>query len=137
MFYNYKDGVSTPICSSTEITDLVHNTVKYYEDRVEELKEKNKRLYADAESIVRKDYEQRIKSLNERLRLSYGEFRSQKELDDYNAFVEEHMHDRGTSRYNSGRAPYLIPHWDGIGRTLQVVCPICGEKKDITDTSIW
>ena len=29
MFYSYKDGISTQVCSSTELTDLVHNTIKY------------------------------------------------------------------------------------------------------------
>lgn len=137
MFYSYKDGMSTKICSSTELTDLVHNTVKYYEDRVEELQEKNKHLYADAESIVRKDYEEKIKNLNERLRLSYGEFASQKEKEAYNEFEKEHMHDRLSSKYNGGRAPYLIPTGTGIGTILKVVCPICGESKDITDSSVW
>ena len=45
MFYSYKDGISTQVCSSTEITDLVHNTVKYYEELVTELRERNKELY--------------------------------------------------------------------------------------------
>ena len=137
MFYSYKDGMNTKVCSSDELTELVHNTVKYYEDRVEELKEKNKQLYANAESIVRKDYEQKIKSLNEQLRLSYGEFASQKEKEAYDEFKKEHIHDRHTSKYNGGRAPYLIPTETGIGTILKVVCPICGESKDITDNSIW
>ena len=137
MFYSYKDGISTQVCSSTEITDLVHNTVKYYEELVTELRERNKELYTHAEEIVRKDYEKQINNLKEQLRLSYGEFTSQKELDAYNEFEKEHMHNRETSRYNGGRAPYLIPHYGGIGRTLKVVCPICGESKDITDMENW
>jgi len=137
MFYSYKDGISTQVCSSTEITDLVHNTVKYYEELVTELRERNKELYKHAEEIVRKDYEKQINNLKEQLRLSYGEFTSQKELDAYNEFEKEHMHNRETSRYNGGRAPYLIPHYGGIGRTLKVVCPICGESKDITDMENW
>ena len=137
MFYSYKDGISTQVCSSTELTDLVHNTVKYYEELVTELRERNKELYEHAEEIVRKDYEKQINNLKEQLRLSYGEFTSQKELDAYNEFEKEHIHDRETSRYNGGRAPYLIPHYGGIGRTLKVVCPICGESKDITDMENW
>ena len=137
MFYSYKDGISTQVCSSTEITDLVHNTVKYYEELVTELRERNKELYEHAEEIVRKDYENKIKNLEERLRFSYGEFATETELNEYNNFVKEHMHDRETSRYNGGRAPYLIPHYGGIGRTLKVVCPICGESKDITDMENW
>lgn len=137
MFYSYKDGMNTTICSSAELTDLVHNTVKYYEEKFEELIKKNKQLYAEAESIVRKDYEECINNLKEQLSLSYGEFASQKEKEAYNEFEKKHMHDRLSSKYNGGRAPYLIPTGTGVGTNLKVVCPICGESKDITDTSVW
>ena len=137
MFYSYKDGINTTVCSSDELTELVHNTVKYYEERVEELTKKNKQLYADAESIVRKDYEKQINYLTKQLSLSYGNFASQKEKEAYDEFEKEHMHDRLTSRYNGGRAPYLILTRTGVGTNLKVVCPICGESKDITDTSVW
>lgn len=137
MFYSYKDGINTTVCSSAELTELVHNTVKYYEEKVEELTKKNKQLYADAESIVKKDYEKQINNLKERLSLSYGEFASQKEKEAYDEFEKEHMHDRLTSQYNGGRAPYLIPTGTGVGTNLKVVCPICGESKEITDTSVW
>ena len=137
MFYSYKNSMSTTICSSAELTELVHNTVKYYEEKVEELKKKNKQLYADAESIVRKDYEKQINNLKEQLRLSYGKFSSQKELEAYHDFEKRHMHDRLTSRHNSGRTPYLIPTGNGIGTVLKVVCPICNESEDITDIGAW
>lgn len=137
MFYSYKDGMSTTVCSSAELTDLVYSTVKYYEEKVKELAEKNKQLYEDAESIVRENYEKRINNLKEQLSLSYGEFASQKEKEAYNEFEKEHMHDRLSSKYNGGRAPYLIPTGTGVGTNLKVVCPICGESKDITDTSVW
>ena len=137
MFHSYKDGMNTTVCSSVELTDLVHNTVKYYEEKIEELHDRNKQLYADAKSIVRKDYEKQINNLKEQLKLSYGEFASQKEKEAYDEFEKEHMHDRLTSRYNGGRAPYLIPTRTGVGTNLKVVCPICGESKDITDTSVW
>ena len=137
MFHSYKDGMNTTVCSSVELTDLVHNTVKYYEEKVEELHERNKQLYADAKSIVRKDYEKQINSLKEQLSLSYGKFASRKEKEAYKQFAEKHMHDRQTSIYNGGRAPYVIPTGTGVGTIFKVVCPICGESKDITDTSVW
>lgn len=134
MFYSC---MNTAVCSSAELTELVNNTVKYYEEKVKELAEKNKQLYEDAESIVRKNYEKRINNLKKQLSLSYGKFASQKEKDAYDEFEKEHMHNRLSSKYNSGRAPYLIPTGIGIGTNLKVVCPICGESKDITDTSMW
>ena len=90
-----------------------------------------------AESIVRKDYEKQINNLKEQLNLSYGKFSSQKELEAYHDFEKRHMHDRLTSRYNGGRAPYLIPTGNGIGTVLKVVCPICNESEDITDIGAW
>lgn len=129
--------MSIKVCSSIELTELVHNTVKYYEEKVKELSEENKQLYEDAESIVRKNYEKRINNLKKQLSLSYGQFSSQKELDAYHDFENRHMHDRLTSLYNGGRAPYLIPTRTGIGTVLKVVCPICHESEDITDTGAW
>lgn len=137
MFNTYVNGEYTSIYNAKEASKHIFNTINYYEELVAELRQRNKELYNNAEEIVRKDYEDKIKSLEERLRFSYGEFATETELNEYNNFVKEHMHDRETSRYNGGRAPYLIPHYGGIGRILKVVCPICGESKDITDTENW
>ena len=137
MFYSYKDDTVTKVYSSTELTELVHNTVKYYEEIVEELREKNKQLYTDAESIVKKDYEEQINTFKEQLSLSYGQFASKKEKEAYAEFEKEHMHERLTMKIQSGKAPYLIPTYVGVGTNLEVVCPICGEKKNITDMEVW
>ena len=137
MIYSYKDGIKTTICSSDELTELVHNTVKYYEEKVEELIKRNKQLYTDAEFTVRKDYEKQIASLEEKLQLSYGEFSSQRELDAYNKFVNEHLIEREEHKCNGGRVPYVIPNHTGIGTIFKVKCPICGEEKDITDSEAW
>ena len=137
MFYSYKDDMVTKVYSSTELTELVHNTVKYYEEIVEELREKNEQLYANAESIVKKDYEEQINTLKEQLSLSYGQFASKKEKEAYDKFEKEHMHERLTMKIQSGKAPYLIPTHVGFGTNLEVVCPICGEKKNITDMEVW
>ena len=47
------------------------------------------------------------------------------------------MHNRAESKANGGRRPYLIPTGTGVGVILKVVCPICGESEDITDTEVW
>ena len=137
MFYSYKDGIGTKVYSSTELTELVYDTIKYYEERVEEIAAHNEKLHDDAVGVVRAEYEDQIKYLKDRLAMSYGQFSSQKEKDAYDDFEQRHMHDRLSSRYNGGRAPYLIPTGTGIGTNLKVVCPICGESKNITDTSVW
>jgi regulator of replication initiation timing len=137
MFYvntsnNYKE-----IYTEEELTKAVHDSIEYYRKRAEELKEENNQLRASADEVVRKDYEDQINSLTTRLALSYGEFSSAKEKNAYFDFENRHMHDRLTSRANGGRTPYLIPTGTGIGTLLTVVCPICGEKENITDMEAW
>ena len=123
--------------SKEELSKAITNTIEYYQHTVDALRKTNQRLIDDAEEIVENGYKRDIDELKERLRLSYGQFASQKELDAYNDFTSRHMHDRLTSKYNYGRAPYLIPTAVGIGTNLKVVCPICGESEDITDTEAW
>lgn len=127
----------TEVYTPDELRNMVFNSMRYYERMNEILRNSNQRLIKDAQAIVENDYKKEIEALKERLRLSYGEFASQKELDAYNDFTNRHMHDRLTSKYNGGRAPYLIPTATGIGTILKVVCPICGESEDITDMEMF
>jgi hypothetical protein len=125
------------VYSKEELSNAITNTIEYYQHTVDALRKTNQRLIDDADAIVEECYKKDIETLKERLRLSYGQFTSQKELDAYNDFTRRHMHDRLTSKYNGGRAPYLIPTDTGFGTHLKVVCPICGESEDITDTEAW
>lgn len=127
----------TEIYTAEELRDKVFNTIQYYKERLEEVEKKNKKLTDDAYAIVYEQLQNEIKNLQERLEFSYGFFSSQKELDAYNDFTKRHIHNRLASKYNSGRAPYLIPTTTGIGTILRVVCPICGESEDITDMEVW
>ena len=136
-FYDTDSQEFTEVYTAEELRDKVFDTIKYYEQKSEALHKTNQRLIDDAKAIVERGYKKEIEALKERLRLSYGEFASQKELDAYNDFTNRHMHDRLTSKYNGGRAPYLIPTGTGVGTNLKVVCPICGESEDITDTEVW
>ena len=137
MFWATDGKRATRIYDEKELSEAVFNTIKWYKGCNEDLALRNQELHDNAEAIVRHEYEAEIAHLKERLSMSYGEFASQKEKEAYDQFEKEHMHDRCTSRYNGGRAPYLIPTGTGIGTHLEVVCPICGEKKDITDTEVW
>ena len=136
-FYQVKNNKFTQVYDEKELTEMVLNSVQYYRERAEYLGAKNKELHEHALEMANEELKDEIHTLKERLRLSYGEFASQKEKEAYKQFEEEHMHDRQTSKYNGGRAPYLIPTYVGIGTNLEVVCPICGEKKNITDTEAW
>ena len=125
------------IYNENELSKAVFDSVQYYRERCEELERKNKELHTRALEMANDELKDEIQFLKERLALSYGAFASEKEAQAYDEFSEEHMHDRATSKFNGGRVPYLIPTGTGIGTLLKVVCPICGESKDITDVEAW
>ena len=133
MFYT---GDKT-IYTKDELTTMVHDTIEYYEEADKRIREINKKLKEDAQEVVRAEYEQRIAQLEEKLRLSYGAFASQKEKDAYDDFSRRHMHQSMELKIQSGKYPFLIPTGTGIGTNLVVVCPICGEKENITDFEVW
>lgn len=128
---------TTEVYTEKELSKAVYDSIKYYHKRANDLLQENEKLKKHALEMANDELIDTIQSLRERLDLSYGEFSSQKERDAYKDFEKRHMHDRMTSKYNGGRAPYLIPTGVGIGTHLEVVCPICGEKEDITDTEVW
>jgi hypothetical protein len=125
------------IYDEKELSNAVFDTIKWYKDCNKKIAERNQKLHDDAEVIVRHEYEAEIAHLKERLSMSYGEFSSQKEKDAYNDFEQRHMHERLTTKSQGGKAPYLIPTGTGIGTHLEVVCPICGAKENITDLEVW
>ena len=135
--YETETGKLVNVCEPEELSKFVLETVKYYQEKADALQQMNERLKNDAAEVVLHEYERELGYLRNRLNLSYGEFASQKELNAYNQFIKDHMHDRETSKYNGGRAPYLIPTHTGIGTVLHVKCPICGAERDITDTEAW
>ena len=137
MFWASNDGHSCEIFDEKELSHAVFNTIKWYKDFNHDLTVRNKELHDNAEAIVRHEYESEIEHLKKQLSMSYGEFASQKEKDAYDDFERRHMHERAYLKIQSGKAPYLIPTHVGIGTNLKVVCPICGESEDITDTGVW
>lgn len=138
MFYvTDLNDYSATVYDHDELTKMVSDTIHYYEEANKQLIELNNRLIENAEQVVRKDYEDQIDYLNERLNLSYGEFASEKELQAYKDFTNRHMHNRAESKANGGLAPYIIPNYTGLGCIKKVVCQICGESEDITDTEAW
>lgn len=125
------------IYDEKELSDAVFNSIQYYKNQAAHWKELYTLWRRRGLEQANDELKDEIQSLQDQLKLSYGEFASQAEKDAYEVFEKEHMHDRLISKYNSGRAPYLIPTGAGIGTILYVKCPICGEEKDITDTSGW
>lgn len=136
-FYPIKNYKFTNIYDENELSEMVHNSIKHYRERVDELEERNNELQKNAIKIANKELKDKVESLEKQLSMSYLEFHSEKEKEMYDNFVERHSAERLTMKINGGKVPYLIPYYNGIGRSLTVVCPICGQKEDITDIGVW
>lgn len=135
--YDTETKQSFVVYEANELATAVTDTIRYYREQYQRIAEENRKLKDDAYEFVYKQFQNKMDNLREQLRLSYGSFSSQKEKDRYLQFEKRHMHDRAESKANGGRRPYLIPTGTGIGVILKVVCPICGESEDITDTEVW
>lgn len=135
--YDTETLKSSVIYDENELSTAIIDTIQYYKERYNKVKEENKKLTDNAYLTVYEQVREEMDSLREQLQLSYGSFSSQKEKDRYKQFEQKHMHNRLESKANGGRAPYLIPNGTGIGTILKVVCPICGASEDITDTEAW
>lgn len=136
-FCTMDNGYFKHVYDETELTEMVHNSIKYYRERADELEERNNELQKNAIKIANKELKNKVESLEKQLSMSYLEFHSEKEKEMYYNFVERHNAERFTMKINEGKVPYLIPYYNGIGRSLTVVCPICGQKEDITDIGVW
>ena len=125
------------IYNEEELTEKVKNSVKFYREQYEKLREEVKEWRENATSKINEELLDENEFLREQLALSYGQFASQKEKDAYEKFEKRHMHERSIFKINGGCKPYLIPTQVGIGTNLIVKCPICGEEKNITDLEVW
>lgn len=124
------------ILGAKELSEAVYNTLKFYEDRADKAKERAEKTREEVAQEIHNEWEEENKRLKERLRLSVVELNSQKELDEYDAFVEKHKNCKG-SQIGDGYTPMLRQYGTGFGTGTIVSCPICNESVDITDTSCW
>ena len=125
------------ICNEQDLSEMVFNTIKYYREQAEHWKQMYIQWRHHGMEKANEELIDEISALQERLDLSYGQFASKKEKEAYKNFEQRHMHERLISKIQGGKAPYLIPTGTGIGTILNVVCPICGAREDITDTEGW
>lgn len=123
--------------SDKQVRGIAAPYIEHYSDKIKMLEEENKILLQDAKKVADEDLKSENAELKKRLELSYGRFSSEKELKAFNAFVKKHTKCRLKHKINGGKMPYVIPYGTGIGQCVTVVCPVCGEKKEITDTSVW
>ncbi len=129
-------GGGKKILGAKELSEAVYNTLKFHEDRADEAKEQAQKTREEVAQEIHNEWEEENKRLKERVRLSVVELNSQKELDEYDAFVEKHKSCKG-SRIGNDFTPLLRQYGTGFGIGTIVSCPICNESVDITDTSCW
>lgn len=122
--------------------ESIKEIVAPYEARIQTLREQNERLLKNAKKEANRELKDEIKQLKDRLSLSFGEFASQKELKAFKEFCKKHKHAeqmKGMEHVAGwvARYPYVIEEATGLGHMVKAVCPICGDKKDITDIRCW
>ena len=118
-------------------SDTLDEITKPFRERITELEQQNEKLLNDAESEKINELQHEIENLNKRLEMSVAELDSEKELKAYKKFCKKHEKCQLSSKANGGKAPYVIFYGTGLGSCKTVVCQVCGEKKDITDISVW
>lgn len=137
LVYDTERGDPYKVFNAEELSKMIYDSVKYYQERINTLTKANEKLIDNALAHADAQLKKEIETLKERLSLCVTELASKKELDAYNAFVDEHQRCRSFSKHFQCQIPYVIQYGAGVGMISKVKCPICGEEKDITDTEAW
>lgn len=120
-----------------KLADGVFDAIMDAERRAKQAYEQASRTRKEVASGLRSEFKGENERLKERLRFSVAELYSEKELEAYHQFVEDHENCRLGLKINGGKMPYVVQYGTGIGVCTKVVCQVCGESKDITDSSVW
>ena len=127
----------TEIYQAKELSKKVYDTVKFYQDRADNLIKANQVLIDNARTYVDEQLKKENDELKRRLSLCIVELASDKELAAYNAFSKKHQDCRSNAKTFLGMMPFVIQNNVGVGNISKVKCPICGDTEDITDTGVW
>jgi len=136
MMERYNNNHMKKVYPPEDLAKLVKDSVEYYQKNAERWREENIKSKDELRKEVAAEYENEITALKTQLAYSVTVLGSKAELDDYHDFCQKHMECQ-KRRSDWGRSPYVVQTHDGIGTASVVVCPICGEKKDITDINHW
>ena len=137
LFKIYKSGQLNELYDADSLAALVKDSVQYYQQRAKEANERANKTYEEVKAQIVNEYEEENKRLRKDAELVWLRFSTSKEQENYKQFVKKHELCRLKNKYSGGRWPYLIPVGTGLGTSLTVICPICGEKEDITDIGAW
>ena len=120
-----------------ELSEEVRNTIMQYANSAESWRQLAKQNREDIEHEIINEHDKENAALKERLRFCVVELHSEKELEAYKAFCKKHEACRIDTKFNGGKMPYVMQFGSGIGICTKVVCQVCGEKQDITDSTVW
>lgn len=132
----YKDGKFFEIQDPQDLADTVFENLQYYLENMKEAKEKAAMTREEVAKEIKNEYAAENASLKQELKFAIASVSSEKELEDYNNFVNEHLVCRQT-KATGGALPIISQYATGIGICTKLTCPVCGAEQDITDTSVW
>lgn len=122
--------------------ETVKPIVGPYVRRIKQLEKENAALLKNAEAVANAKLKEELARCKEELTLVYGKFDSMKEKHAYEVFCKKHRHQEQMKGQEFcaipvAQVPYVMEKATSVGTMKTVVCPICGEKKDITDIGTW
>lgn len=120
-----------------EISQLVEAALEYYQRKAQVADKYAAKTRAEIQALAKQENQDKINYLEHKLTLVYGSFNFSAEQERWHEFQRQHDSCRATYKINSGKMPYVIPYGTGIGTIFTAVCPVCGEKKDISYSEGW
>lgn len=132
MIYLSKD-VMTPHEFGLE----VERVCKEYEDKLEIMDQYVRKVKEDIKTEARRWKDEEFEQLEEREKLTYGQFTYPQEMERWQLFCKKHNKCRYTYHANDALLPYIMPSYGCSGTVFAAYCPICDEKEDITYYKGW
>lgn len=134
---HYDPNLIRHLYSAEDLANIVKDSVEYYEEHAKKADERANRTEEEIRADIQNEFKKENQQLKRELHLSFGHFNSESELNKFTEFNNKHSACRKTYKINLGKVPYIIPTLTELGWAFDVICPICGEKKNITDYSAW
>lgn len=134
---HYDPNLIRHLYSAEDLANIVKDSVEYYEQHAKEADERANRTEEEIRANIQNEFKKENQQLKRELLLSFGHFNTESELNRFIEFDNKHSACRKTYKINSGKVSYVIPTLTELGWVFNAICPICGEKKNITDYSAW
>ena len=129
----FEDGV----CTTIHDFDSIITSLQYYQRKQARLEQENKKTRKEVINEVSEDLKKRLELLQKKVDLSFFSFVSTQEKDRYDDFTKKHIACCKPYKMDATKGFYIKPAYFGIGHSVTVVCPWCGEEEDITDVEAW